>query len=49
MTRIDEFERALDMLLYKFRDLPSQDIADSLDYYTARYQRYANEENEDEK
>lgn len=41
MKRIDEFLKKLDDLCDEFSDLPSQDIADELEYKAAQFQRQA--------
>lgn len=39
MKRIDEFETKLDALLKEFSDVPAEEIADRLEYYTNIYIR----------
>jgi hypothetical protein len=41
MKRIDEFLKKLDDLCNEFNDLPSQDIADELEYKAVQFQRQA--------
>ena len=35
MKRIDEFEKALDVLLEQFSDVAHEELADSLEYYAS--------------
>lgn len=39
MNMIDQFEQELDSLITKYSDLPYEEVADSLEYYSDMYRR----------
>lgn len=48
MSRLDQFEKALETLIEQFNDVSNEEIADSLDFYSTRYRNKAEQENDSE-